>query len=319
MMRITLNNQFNQKLKFHPVHEIDEYLLSVHFNGQIRIRHNEKVIMHESYGYKNLNFDPITYDTQFLSASIQKFITGIIIEQLIDEHKLKRTDCVARYIQHIAPHILIEDLLLHISGLTPYKVYKDIHGLDESVSLIEVCGATLPYHKFDYNDANFILLAKIIEFVEKTSFRTVVYDRIIDKYQLEHSCFYDETHDATTGIHQFGEILIEDWHSDLDKYYGAGNMYMSLKDIDTLSQAFARYNIFNVEKTKAIIRPNRFHKQKYRSGISLRGKFLRIRGTLYAHDVVAYFNENTFIAVATNRESNTYKTEDILRHIIDTK
>ncbi|UBH22963.1 beta-lactamase family protein [Macrococcus armenti] len=319
MMRITLNKRFNQKLKFHPVHEIDEYLLSVHFNGQIRIRNDEKVIMHESYGYKNLSFDPITYDTQFLSASIQKFITGIIIEQLIDEQKLNRTDRVARYIPHIASHILIEDLLLHISGLTRYKVYKDIHGLDEAVSLIEMCGATLPYHKFDYNDANFILLAKIIELVEKTPFRTVIYDRIIDKYQLEHSCFYDETYDATTGIHQYGEILIEDWHSDLDKYYGAGNMYMSLKDIDTLSQSFARYNIFNMDKTKEIVSPDRFQKQKYRSGISLRDNFLRIRGTLYAHDVVAYFNECTFIAVATNRESDLYKAEDILRQIIDTK
>ncbi|UOB21100.1 hypothetical protein [Macrococcus armenti] len=58
--------------------------------------------MHESYGYKNLSFDPITYDTQFLSASIQTFITGIIIEHLIDEQRLKRTDCVARYIPHIA-------------------------------------------------------------------------------------------------------------------------------------------------------------------------------------------------------------------------
>ncbi|ARQ06415.1 Penicillin-binding protein PbpX [Macrococcoides canis] len=316
-MKIETNARFIARQKNNTGISELEFLNNKHFNGQIRVRENMHTIIHESYGFKNLNFDPISYDTQFLTASIQKFITGIVIEQLIEEGKLKRFDAVNKYIYNIPGHITIEDLLLHISGLTPYKVYQNFHGLEQSIKLIQKSGATLPYHQFDYNDANYIILAKIIEIIENKSYRLVLYDRIIDKYELTNTCFYNETKDATTGIHQFGRFLIEDWHNDLDKYYGAGNMYMSLSDIDTLCRLFAQYHTFNEQKTQEIIRPDRFLKQKYRSGISLRPPYLRIRGTLYAHDVVAYFNAERFIAVATNRQSNEYKAEEIVTKLLN--
>ena len=296
---------------------IDKYLDDINFNGQIRISHEGQGIFHQSYGYKNLNQDPITYDTQFLTASIQKFITGIIIEQLIDEGKISRMDKIVKYINGLPDFITIEDLLLHISGLSPYKVHHNFYGLDQSVDMIRASGAKLPFHKFDYNDANYILLAKLIEIVENQTYRAVVYDRIIDKYQLAHSCFYDEVNDATTGLHQFDSVLIEDWHNDLDKYYGAGNMYMSLKDIDILSHLFANHLIFNKSKTEFILAPDRYNNQKYRSGISLRDNYLRLRGSLYAHDVVVYFNGTSFICVASNRESKLYQAEKILLNILN--
>jgi len=120
-------------------------------------------------------------------ASLTKIAaTTTAVMKLVDEGKLDINDRVSKYITAFESDrknkIKIKNLLLHNSGLPPFKVYvdkytnrKDILNAIKKENLV-----AKPYEQYIYSDLGFIMLAHIVE--EVTGQR-------LDEYMKEH--FYE--------------------------------------------------------------------------------------------------------------------------------
>ena len=297
---------------------IIQLLKHAHFNGQLIIEKND-TYFEWVQGFENLSAKTlIGEDAIYYAGSISKFVTGIIIEQLIDEKELSYSDSVSKYIPLFNyPEVTIEDLLLHRSGLETYETKNNIHGIDEAI--LNICTITRNNKpKYVYNDANYVLLAKIIEILTKQSYQSVVTERLIIPLELKQT-FFENQKINLTGSYKKGIWLLEDRKDDLDQYIGAGHLKMSLKNIQKLSKAFVNGDIFNDEKMNHILRPLPYKSQKYRNGISVRDGYLRIRGCIHGFDVINYFNKDMNIIIGTNMSNanDGGKLEDLLMSIFE--
>ena len=85
--------------------------------------------------------------------------------------------------------------MLHKSGLYKYEASTNIKNLDQAVLSIQKRGIDdKVYHKHSYNDANYLVLAKVIEKVTGKPYVQNYYERLGNKFHLEHSAFTMRSH-----------------------------------------------------------------------------------------------------------------------------
>ena len=128
----------------------------------------------------------------YLIGSAQKFTTGLMLKQLEVENKVNLQDSVTKYIPWFKTNkeITIKDLMLHKSGLYKYEASTNIKNLEQAVRAIQARGIDdTVYHKHQYNDANYLVLAKVIENVTGKPYVKNYYERLGNKYNLKHTAF----------------------------------------------------------------------------------------------------------------------------------
>ena len=175
---------------------INKYLEKTQFNGTVAVFDNGKVKMNKGYGYQDIEKGKKnTANTMYLIGSAQKFTTGLMLKQLEVENKVNLQDSVTKYIPWFKTNkeITIKDLMLHKSGLYKYEASTNIKNLEQAVRAIQARGIDdTVYHKHQYNDANYLVLAKVIENVTGKPYVKNYYERLGNKYNLKHTAFYDE-------------------------------------------------------------------------------------------------------------------------------
>lgn len=136
--------------------------------------------------------DSLTYNSTFQLASISKTFTGIAVLQLVEQEKIKLTDVVQQYIpQFPYKGITIAHLLSHRSGLPNY-----LHSFENrrrrkvappnNATLIDwfvksrpvVKPMALVNRKFQYNNTNYAVLARIVEIVTGKPFATYMREEL---------------------------------------------------------------------------------------------------------------------------------------------
>ncbi|MEP7081322.1 MAG: serine hydrolase domain-containing protein [Ginsengibacter sp.] len=164
--------------------------------GSIAISKNGNLIYSRSIGYEIMNDQKsvaATPNTKYRIGSITKMFTAVIILQLIEDKKLSLQTTIESYLPNIpyANLITIEDLLRHRTGLHHFakkKFGNDPKTHEEMLAIINRGRpGSLPGLKFDYNDANYLLLGYIIEKISGKSFESVVNERIISKIKLKNA------------------------------------------------------------------------------------------------------------------------------------
>ncbi|UTH00752.1 serine hydrolase domain-containing protein [Macrococcoides canis] len=311
---IPIKKQLNSISEYNNLTEVEktkitELLKQHEFNGSIFVMSHGKKVLNESFGYRDaLNTRLIEPDDMYLIGSSQKLLTGILIKQLENKHKIVVTDNVQKYIPSFnLPDVTVQDLLLHRSGLVHYKGHMNTyHGLDASVQNIIDQGIDYQ-HKgtFFYNDANYILLAKIIENISHQSYKTNVVQQIFKPLRLTQSGFIDDAafEDKLINGQQFMEEYWKDIiPNDLDRYIGAGNIYMSPENMGTLVNDFIHYKILDKAATDAILSTNTLGEDiQYRYGLYRKKGYFRTRGYFYGTDFVVWFNKDKTVVMATNK------------------
>ncbi|RXK18804.1 serine hydrolase [Macrococcus sp. DPC7161] len=313
------NNQLAQK--------IDQYLKMKNRNHiNVYVMNHQKEVINQSYG--NLSLDesvPLKPEHMFLIGSCNKMITGIIVKQLEMEHKININAPVKSYIPEFRNNsITVKDLILHRSGLVYYNVPDKGYGLDSSVKSIISAGVDFKTKgTFFYNDANYIVLAKIIEKVTDESYEKNVNERIFKPYHLTQSAFFNDENLKSKFVYGF-DFYKNHWIksnvTNLDKFYGAGNVYMSTEALATLTHHLATNQIFDVNTTNQLMGNLAIDvAQKYRYGFYKEQGYYRTRGYMYGQDVVCYFNKNISIVLATNkiRFEETHINEADIKHIFE--
>lgn len=128
------------------------------------------LVFNKGFGYQDYSRKtPVENDAVYDLASITKIAaTTISTMRLLHEGKISLEDHVSKYIPQFKEgkksQIRIRDLLLHQSGLPPFRVYVDsIQSRDEIVNAIKHEPLTYePATKYVYSDLGMILLGEII-------------------------------------------------------------------------------------------------------------------------------------------------------------
>ncbi len=146
-----------------------------------------KVVYLRAFGERQVVDDhvPMTTDTVFDMASITKpVVTATCIMKLVETNHLRLTDKLAEYFPEFSPHgkdsIMIQDLLLHQSGLIPDNALSDyLDGPEKAWERICNLKLIAPVGKtFKYSDVNFIALAYLVEKLSGKSVAEFSHDEI---------------------------------------------------------------------------------------------------------------------------------------------
>nr|WP_199188017.1 serine hydrolase domain-containing protein [Staphylococcus hyicus] len=238
---------------------IDQYLKKTDFNGAIAIFDNGQLKMNKGYGFQDIEAGKANGpNTLFLIGSAQKFFTGMMIKKLELDDKINLNDFVDDYLPDFEtnPKITLKDLMLHRSGLYKYEGSRDILDLDGAVQAIHDKGINpKTYHKHFYNDANYLVLSKVVEEVTQRSYTENYYKDFANPYNLNHSAFYNDVryqNDMAKGYKLSDHIPVFKKPVFLDQYYGAGNLYMSPYDMGRMIQKLQTNQVFHNKKHRPI-------------------------------------------------------------------
>jgi len=154
----------------------------------------------------------ITPDTRFLIGSVTKSFTAIAIMQLVEEGRLDLDAQLHEYIDEFkgqpAEAITLRQLLNHTSGLSTVqgnaRHAQSTPGEDDLADHVARIGqwelAHEPGTVWEYSNANYHVLGRIIEIASDEDYITYVETRILAPLGMENSSFSQSSSGADTAI-----------------------------------------------------------------------------------------------------------------------
>ncbi|MGJ5712283.1 serine hydrolase domain-containing protein [Staphylococcus auricularis] len=303
---------------------INHYLSQLQFNGTAAIYHQGKLIFNKGYGIRDFSTGEANdANSMFLIGSAQKFTTGLILKQLEQEHKVNINDPVTKYIPEfqMAKPLKLKHLMLHSSGLLPFKPNTFNHSLADAVETIRNNGMDVIQHgKFYYSDANYLVLARIIEIVTNKSFEENFNTRIKAPFKLTTTVFFNDPDYQTRmakGYYDHHHMITQAFPIGQDAYYGAGNLYMTPLDMGKLFTAFQQYKIFDPQITDELLHSikTKAYPFNYRYGFYSYPVKNRLHGAFYRNVFTVYANEEYTVVLGSNYEPTHTNNEAKVRHI----
>lgn len=248
-------------------------------NGTILIRRDGQPGWARSFGIADRAFGvPMRNGTRLRVASITKLFTSAIIMQLADEAKVDVNKPVKAYLPELkseAGGVTLHQLLNHTSGIEQYdRVASLQQALVEGVPnyqrpmtaaqmLAACCSGKLaakPGTRFDYNNADYLLLGRIIERLDGVRYEESLRQRILAPLGLRDSGI---AHHAaiiprlapTYFLRPDTKTVI----NDLPMYYensdAAGAMYSSPADVAGFAEALFSGRLLKPASLNKLLQP----------------------------------------------------------------
>ena len=171
-------------------------------NGNVLVAENGLPIYQKSFGYSNFKTKTANNDNSgFCLASVSKVFTSTAILQLRDKGKLKLDDFVIKFFADFQyPEITIRHLLTHTSGLPEIEIFrKQIEANPNKIFTNKDLLPTLenlklpldfkPNDKYQYTNANYILLALLIEKISNLTFQEYLQKNIFSPAKMTSTYF----------------------------------------------------------------------------------------------------------------------------------
>lgn len=234
---------------------ITSYVQKHNFSGSILIQKNDRTTYARSFGFANLKFNaPNSNQTKYKIASITKLFTAVLILQLEEQGKIDLNSTIKTYLPGYAGEgsdkVTVNQLLRHTSGIenidkvktakdaieNGLPVYQTPYTSDDlmrkfcSGSLVNIPGTV-----FDYNNADYIILGKIIERIYGDTYEGVLTKRILQPLKLMNTGMLHQR-DIVPGLADtyFFRDDLKRLANDLPVYpenwYAAGAMYSTTND-----------------------------------------------------------------------------------------
>jgi D-alanyl-D-alanine carboxypeptidase len=249
-------------------------------SGTVLIQRDGAAAWSRSFGVADRAFGvPIRADTRFRVASITKLFAATIILQLADEGKVALDRPVTTYLPDFpgkdGSRVTIHQLLNHTSGLPQYDRIASLEqALTEGIAqyqrpltpaamLKSCCSGDLaskPGSRFDYNNADYIVLGRIIERIDGRPFEASLRARILDPLGLRNSGI---AHQSAIVARLAPTYYWRDdkraWMNDLPFYFenwdAAGAMYSSPADVARFSRALFGSRLVKPASLQAMLKP----------------------------------------------------------------
>lgn len=259
---------------------IEAYARETAFSGVVLVTQNGSTLYRESFGAAERTFGaPIEAATRFPVASITKLFVSTLVLQLVDEGRVGLDAAIGAYVDDLPNAaynaITLRQLLNHTSGVPQFDriaSYQDAfdHGiasyqrpvtLDEALSLC--CSAALdhsPGAVFDYNNADYFLVQRILERVSGKSLAELLQERIIAPLRLDDTGVLDwraiNAHLASTYFKRpdTGEVQ-RDMPVYWENWRAAGAMYATAGDLNRFADALFAGDLISAASRRELLRP----------------------------------------------------------------
>jgi CubicO group peptidase (beta-lactamase class C family) len=238
----------------------------------ILVVYDGEKIINKGYGLRNIiSGQPITPSTNLRSASLAKQFTDLGILSLVENGKINLEDTVFKYIPFIVfKDITIEQLISHTSGIEDAeKVFYDTWKSEKFVENQDIIdwyksnnlNHFTPGTQFEYNNAAYCVLAKIIELNSGISYRDYIKNVVFDKVGMARTGFIDMAKPQaieekalcyekdSTGIWQPMEGHF------MDNLIGPKGIYINLNDYYRYIEALRGMKILKPETHELIFKP----------------------------------------------------------------
>jgi D-alanyl-D-alanine carboxypeptidase len=264
-----------------PVKFIDSYAKKHDFSGTILIRKNFNPLYARSFGLANRPHKvPNRIETKYKIASITKAFTAILILRLVEQGKIDLNKTIKTYLPDYAgeagDRATVHQLLNHTAGmanidrkLTSVEAaikngmphYQTPLTTDEllsryaSESLVNAPGKT-----FDYNNADYIVLGKIIERICGKPYELVLEENILNPLQMTNSGLLRQAdmpaNLADTYFYRDDlKRLANDLPVYIENWYAAGAMYSTAGDVLKFADALFAGKLLGKETLERMFTP----------------------------------------------------------------
>lgn len=223
---------------------INQLMTANHFMGTLLLTNNGPAGVHIlPFGSANLQQHIAnTADEAYPLASLEKSVTGAMIQQLIDAGKLTMDTTLAKFYPQVpyAQSITIRQLLDHTSGIEMGEpVPSQALTNDQQAIAFTLSHLTSTnQHHWSYSNANFTLLAGIIDQLTGKSYRDNLQTSIVAPLGLQHTFIYDQV--PANAVHpqpytySNGVTIARTISTNLlSSELGCGNLYASVGDFYT--------------------------------------------------------------------------------------
>ncbi|MBG9853930.1 serine hydrolase domain-containing protein [Bacillus wiedmannii] len=188
---------------------IEKFIKEQNIPGaSVAIVHNKDVFFTKTMGITGESEKKVTSKTPFAIGSISKSLTALAIVKLIEDKKIKLEDPVQRYLpwfqlkdSQISSTITIQHLLTHTSGISTYeglaisdKQSKNSTALKENVMKLSNVKLTAPPgEKYQYSNANYIILGALIDEVTNETYSSYMEKCIFQPLNMNGAAASKET------------------------------------------------------------------------------------------------------------------------------
>ncbi len=261
---ITLSAQENTVAK-----AIEQYASDHNFNGTILVKKGDTLLHHKSYGLANREFKvKNSRDTRYKIASVTKLFTAVLIYQLVEQEKIKLDNLIRDHYPNYQGEgkdkVTIHQLLTSTSGIENLEkkgdqVYEKRLTIDEIIS--KYASGSLefkPGSKFSYNNADYILLGKILENIYDTSFKQIIKQQILVPLNMKDTGILD--YEVVSKLAQCywrnetTSVSERDIPYFIENYYTSGAMYSTTSDLLTFTEALFDNKIINKNSLSQLLK-----------------------------------------------------------------
>lgn len=239
--------EINADSKKHSIDTFFQRNVNAGFNGAVLVEQRGVLLYKNAKGLSNLRTkDSLNFSSTFQLASISKIFTGVAVLQLVEKGKIHLNDTIQKFIPKFPYHgITVGNLLSHRSGLPNYlysfedkrrenAIPPDNKGLIDWFITADpqIKPEAFPNRKFQYNNTNYAVLARIVEIVTKKPFASYMRDKIFLPVGMK-STYIDTIappellQTKVTGYDGRRERTREIW----DGVYGDKGMYSNVDDM----------------------------------------------------------------------------------------
>jgi CubicO group peptidase (beta-lactamase class C family) len=224
-------------------------LTSKGFSGVVLIGRNDATLFEEAFG--SVNDRQVQKIDLFWIASISKSFTAAAVMKCREQGLIRLDDHIARYLPDVPADkqtITISDLLSHTSGLPQSYASEIINDRDTAAQIVlKEQLVSSPGSKFNYSNANYELLAVIVERVSRRRFENYVRAELLQPLKLMHTGFwFDDGAKEVSPTRDLHPVRLKQRSWEL----GAGGMYSCADDLLHWSTALWAEKILTHESTQ---------------------------------------------------------------------
>jgi CubicO group peptidase (beta-lactamase class C family) len=227
--------------------------------GAICVIRDGNILYRKTFGMANLTYRiPVSDSTVFNLASISKQFTAFLVLMLEEKGKLRLDDSLGKYLPEFIAYkdITLRQLLHHTSGIPSTDNLRLFAGLSlenpwdsEDETTMHINYKKLNFKPGDeqvYSNANYFLLARVIEKVTGKSFGEYIRQELFLPLGMKTAVIYDTRGmiipNLASGYRKNGDNYIEAITT-AESIFGSTNVHVTLNDLILWTSNFTRPSI----------------------------------------------------------------------------
>ena len=239
------------------------------FSGSVLVVKDEKVVLRKGYGQADAELGvPATPEHAFRIGSVAKILTAAAVLRLVEAGQVSVDDRLSTFLPDFpdAERVMLHHLLSNTSGIADHITRVDAaswcgrpHTLPVLVDLIaEAPRLFEPGSRFSYSNANWALLAAVLEHTTQKPFAEALSELVLAPLGLTRTVVGVDrplVRGRASG-YQFDDRAVRPAaHIDLSVEIGAGGVYSTVDDLHRLKNALAEDGFLTSQTRKRMVTP----------------------------------------------------------------